>query len=171
MPRSMVDQPVFNQVSSQIQKTAVSLTFGRAVDDFVLVRRVLQNTFWTEHLSVLDTVEFDLLLWMAWAHLDLTFRHGASSHSWVGRRCHGQACQHLVVHWQIVRVDLVVAFVVGTLNHSVLGELTDTLGAERVTAGEWCWFFLSVIVRLEANSALEDWLHHLFVAWKTAIIN
>jgi len=46
------------------------LTFGRAIDDLVLLLGVLENTLGTEHLLVVRTVEFDLLLWMLLAILD-----------------------------------------------------------------------------------------------------
>jgi hypothetical protein len=44
----------------------------------------------------------------------------------------------------------------------VLVQLPYALKAERVTARQWNWFFIVMIVRLEANATLEN-LIHLFL--------
>ena len=38
----------------------------------------------------------------------------------------------------------------------MLGQLTDTLGTERVATRERSWLLLVVIVRLEADATLKD---------------
>lgn len=52
------------------------------------------------------------------------------------------------------------ALVIGALNDAVLGQLTDTFTAEGMTAREGSRFFIVVIVRLKADSALENGLRH-----------
>ena len=129
----------------------------------MLLLSVLQDALGTEHVSVLDTVELDFLLGVGLAVLDLALGHLAVLHGRIRRRCHGQARQHLVVYWQVVGVDLVTAFVVWALDHSVLWQLTDALRAEGVAARERGWFLLIVVVRLETDAALEDGLHHFIL--------
>ena len=99
----------------------------------MLLLRVLQDALGAEHVSVLHAVEFDLLLRVSIAVLDLTLGHLTGAQGWIGRCGHGQSRQNLVVHGQVVWVHLVVRFVVWALNHAVLGQLADTLTAERVT--------------------------------------
>lgn len=93
----------------------------------MLLLRVLEDALRAEHVSVLHAVELDFLAWMALTVLDLALRHLARRHRWIGRRCHRQACQHLVVHRQVVWGNLVRTFVVWALDHSVLGEFANTL--------------------------------------------
>ena len=126
--RSMQGQIVFNcNFFSLKAKVLVCLTFGGAVDDLVLLLCVLQDALGAEHVSVLHAVELYFLAGMADTILDLALGHLARRHGWVGRRRHGQTCQHLVVYGQVVRGNLVRTLVVRALDDSVLGEFADTL--------------------------------------------
>ena len=49
-----------------------------------------------------------------------------------------------------------VALVVGTLNHAVLGQFTDALRAEGVAARQGRWLLVIVVVWLETDAALKD---------------
>jgi hypothetical protein len=106
------------------------LTFGRTVDDLVLLLRVLEDALRAEHVPVLHAVELDLFRRVRHAVLDLRFRHLASGHCGVGGRGHGEAGEDLVVDGQVVWSNLMITLVVGALNDSVLGEFADALGAE-----------------------------------------
>ena len=46
--------------------------------------------------------------------------------------------------------------VVGALDHTVLGQFTDTLGTEGVAAGKRRRLLIIMIIRLEANAAFEN---------------
>ena len=106
------------------------------------------------------TVELDLFGGMGLAVLDLTLGHLASAEGRVSCCGHRQAGQDLVVDGQIIRVDLMCALVVGTLDDAVLGQLTDAFTAERMTTREGRGFFIVVIVRLKADAALENGFRH-----------
>ena len=93
----------------------------------MLLLGVFEDALRAEHVSVLHAVKLDFLAGVADTVLDLALGHLARRHRWIGRRCHWQPCQHLVVHWQVVRRDLVRTFVVRALDDSVLGELANTL--------------------------------------------
>ena len=122
----------------------------------MLLLGVLQDALAAEHVTILHAVELDLLLGMGLAVLDLALGHLAGAQGRVRCRGHGQASEHLVVHWQVVRVDLVARLVVGALDHAMLGQLTDALRTERVTTGQRSRLLLIVIVRLEADATLKD---------------
>ena len=79
------------------------LTFGRTVDDLVLLLGVLEDALRAEHVAVLLAVELDLLLRVLRAVLDLALGHLARRQRRVRRRRHRQPRQHLIVHPQIVR--------------------------------------------------------------------
>ena len=120
---------------------------------------MLEDALRAEHVTVLHAVEFDLFGGVLGAVLDLGLGHLARAERRVSRSCHGQPGQHLVVDGQIVRVDLMCALVIRTLDYSVLGELADTFTAERVTAWQRRWLLVIVIVRLKADAALENGIH------------
>jgi len=149
-----------NQKVSRPWACPFELTFRRAIYDFVFLRSMLQDALWAEHVTILRAIELDLLAGMGGTVLNLTLSHWAGAEGWVGRSGHGQTGQHLVVDRQIVRVDLMCALVIGALNDAVLGQLTDTFTAEGMTAREGSRFFIVVIVRLKADSALENGLRH-----------
>ena len=125
----------------------------------MLLLCVLEDALGAEHFAVLHAVKLDFLLRVRLAVLDLRLRHLARLQSWVRRGCHRQPGQDLVVHRQVVRANLVRAFVVGTGNHAVLGEFADALIAEGVAAGQGDGLLLVVVVRLEADAAFEDGVH------------
>ena len=102
-------------------------TFGRAVDDLVLLLSVLEDTLGAEHVTVLHAVELDLLRGVAHAVLDLALVHRRGLLLRVRCRGHGQPSQHLVVHRKLVACYLMRALVVRALDDSVLGEFPDTL--------------------------------------------
>ena len=135
------------------------LTFWRAVDDLVLLLSVLQNAFRTEHVPVLQAVELNLLRGVLSTKLNLAFRHLTGQHGRVGRSRHWKSRKHLVVDWQVVGSYLMVAFVVRTLNHSVLGEFTNALRTERVTTRKRSRLLFVMVVRFEADSTLKDRIH------------
>ena len=109
---------------------------------------MLQDALRTEHVSVLHAVEFDLFGGVLGAVLDLGLGHLARAERRIGRGCHGQPGQHLVVDGQIVRVDLMCALVIRTLDNSVLGELADTFTAERVTAWKRRWLLILSLIHI-----------------------
>ncbi len=93
----------------------------------MLLLCVLEDALGAEHVPVLHAVEFNFLLRMLHAHLDLTFRHLARGGGRVRRCCHGQACQNLVVHRQVVWCYLMSTLVIRALDDTVLGKFVDTL--------------------------------------------
>ena len=123
---------------------------------------MLQDALRAEHITVLHAIEFDLFGGVLGAVLDLRLGHLARAERRIGRGCHGQAGKHLVVDGQIVRIYLMSALVIGTLDNSVLGKLTDTFTAERVTAWQRRWFLIVVIVGLKTDAALENGIHLCF---------
>ena len=137
------------------------LTFRRAIDNCVLLLRMLQDALRAEHVAVLHAIELDLFLRMLDAHLDLAFRHCRLRGGWVGRCRHGKTRQNLIVHRQVVWRDLMCAFVVRTLDYAVLGQLSDALGTEWMSAGERRGLFVVVIVRLETDAAFKDRIHFI----------
>jgi len=88
---------------------------------------MLQDALRAKHVAVLHAIELDLFLWMLDAHLDLAFRHCRLRGGRVGSRGHGKSRQNLIVHRQVVWRNLMCAFVVRTLDYSVLGQLSDAL--------------------------------------------
>ena len=106
------------------------LTFRRTVDDLVLLLGVLEDALGAEHVAVLHAVELHFFRRVRHAVLDLRFCHLASGHGRIGGGGHGKAGEDLVVDREVVGSNLVIAFVVWTLNHSVLGEFADALGTE-----------------------------------------
>ena len=68
----------------------------------MLLLRVLEDALGTEHLLVVQTVELYFLRWMLLAELYGSMLQGGGRVRWVGCGGHGQACEHLVVHWQVV---------------------------------------------------------------------
>ena len=93
---------------------------------------------------------------MGRAILDLGLGHGRRRQGWIGSGSHRQTSQHLVIDWQVIRVYLVRALVVGALDYAVLGQFTDALAAEGVPAGERRRLLIVMIIRLEANAAFEN---------------
>ena len=120
---------------------------------------MLEDAFGAEHLSVLDTVELDLLRWMGLTVLDLTLGHLAGAKGRVRGGGHWQTSQNLVVDGQAIWVDLMRALIVGALDRTVLRQLPYALGAERVAAREGSRLLVVVIVRLEADAALKYRFH------------
>ena len=127
----------------------------------MLLLRVLEDALGAEHFPVLHAVELDLLLRMLHTHLNLTFRHLARRRCRVGCRCHWQSCQNLIVHWQVVRCNLMSALIIWALNYTVLGKFVDTLRAEGVTTGERHGLLFIVVVGLEADAAFKDRIHYI----------
>ena len=117
---------------------------------------MLQDALGTEHLPVLHTIELDLFGGMLGAVLDLRLGHLTRAQSWIGCGGHGQPGQHLIIHWQVVRGNLMRALVVRALDHAVLGKFANAFATERVTAGQRCGFLVIVVVGLKANAALEN---------------
>ena len=104
----------------------------------MLLLRVLQDAFRAEHLPVLQAVELDFLCRVLLAVHDLCLLDGLASGRRLSRAIcslHGQTRQDLVVDGQVVGVDLMAAFVVGALDHAVLGQLAGALSTKCVTAG------------------------------------
>ena len=93
---------------------------------------------------------------MGRAILDLGLGHGRCGQGWIGCGSHWQTSQHLVIDWQVIRVYLVRALVVGALDYAVLGQFTDALAAEGVPAGERRRLLIVMIIRLEADAAFEN---------------
>ena len=122
----------------------------------MLLLGVLEDTFGAEVLSAHHAVELNLLLRMLAAVHDLGLRNRALRGGRIILGCHRQTRQNLVIHRQVVWIDLMVALVVGALDHAVLGELSHAIAAERVSAGQRHRLLIVVIVRLEADAALED---------------
>ena len=123
------------KVCSSIAVASKLLTLGRAIDDLVLLLRVLEDAFGAEVLPAHHAVELDLLLWMLAAVHDLRLGNRTLRGGLRILGSHRQTRQNLVIHWQVVRIDLVIAFVVGALDHAVLGEFPHAVAAERVSAG------------------------------------
>ena len=98
---------------------------------------VLKHALRAEHLPALDAVELDLLLRMRRAHhyLRLRVRFTCSR----SLRCargglEGQAGKYLVIDGEVLRADLMLAFVVGALDHAVLGQFAHAVKTEGVAA-------------------------------------
>ena len=117
----------FELIVSRLAALVDVLTFGRAIDDFVLLLSMFQDAFRAEHVSVLHAVKLDLLAGVGLAELDLTFAHLTRLQGRVSRRGHWQPSQHLIVYGEVVRAYLMRRFVVGTLDHAVLGQLARAL--------------------------------------------
>ena len=87
---------------------------------------MFQNALGAEHIAVLHAIKFDLLGWMRLTELDHAFGHlAAISKGRVRRGGHWQPSQNLVVDGQVVRANLMRRLIVWTLDHAVLGELSD----------------------------------------------
>ena len=151
-------------------KSLPKLTFRWAIDDCMLLLRVLEDALGAEHVSVLHAVKFYFFLRMLHAHLNLTFRHLARWGCWVGRSRHGQTRQNLVVHRKVVWCNLMSTLVIRALDNAVLGKFVDTLWAKGVTTGEWHWLFFIVVVSLEADAAFKDRIHYFVCLILSALI-
>ena len=140
------------------QQSRKLLTLGGAVDDFVLLLRMLEDALGAKMFPARHAVELYLLLRMLPAVHDL----GLWNRAIVGLgvlRGHRKARQNLVVHRQVVWADLMRAFVVWALDHAVLGKFARALATEGVTAGQRHRLFVIVVVRLEADAALKYRIH------------
>ena len=114
--------------SLQIQNCAL-LTFGRAIDDIVLLGGMLQDTLRAEHLFIILAIELHFFGWMLLAELQGSSM-GMGLHTIcliIGSCSHRQTSQNLVVHREIVYRDLMASFVVGTLDGPLLRQLFHTL--------------------------------------------
>ena len=83
-----------------VEQNGGLLTFGRTVDDLMLLLGVFEDTLGAEHFLVVQAVELYLLGGVLLAELNGSLLNDHLL--WIGGRCHGQTSQHLVVHWQIV---------------------------------------------------------------------
>lgn len=124
------------KVSFCFEKTGAveGLTFWRAVYNFVFLLGMLQNALGTEHVSVLCAIKLDFLCGVLRTVLNLAFCHLRCRHCGVRGRCHGKSRKNLVVDGQVIGSYIMVAFVIWTLDHTVLGELANTFRTEGVTA-------------------------------------
>ena len=129
----------------------------------MLLLGMFQNALCAEHVAVLHAIKLYLLGRMRLAELDLAFCHLTATEGWVSRRSHRQTGQHLVVHRQVVRANLMRGLIVRALDHAVLGELAHAFRAERVAAGQRRGLLIVVIVRLETDAALKDRFTHFVV--------
>jgi len=119
---------------------------------------MLQDTFRTEHLLISVAVELHFLRSVRLAVLysaDFNWRRGLRL--LVG--LHRESCQHLVVDWQVVRLNLVGRLVVRAQDYTVLRKFPATLEAEGVATGQRQRLLVDVIVGLEADAAFEDRFH------------
>ena len=140
------------------QQSRKLLTLGGAVDDFVLLLRVLEDALGAEVLPAHHAVELYLLLRMLPAVHDLGLWDLARVG--LGVLCgHRKARQNLVIHWQVVWADLMITLVIWALDHAVLGKFARALATEGVTAGQRHGLFVVVVVRLEADAALKYRIH------------
>ena len=117
---------------------------------------MLQDALGAEHLPVLHTVELHLFGGVLSAVLNLRLGHLTCAQRWIGCRGHGQSGQHLIIHWQVVRCNLMRALVIRTLDHAVLGKFAYAFAAERVATGQRYGFLIVMVVGLKANAALEN---------------
>ena len=101
----------------------------------MLLLGVLEDTFGAEVLSAHHAVEFHLLLWMLTAVHDLGLRNRPLRGGLRSLGSHRQTRQNLVIDRQVVWIDLMIALVVGALDHAVLRELSHAVVAERVSTG------------------------------------
>lgn len=51
------------------------LTFGRTINNLVLLIGMFENTLGTEHVLVIETVEFNFFAWMLLAELNSALFH------------------------------------------------------------------------------------------------
>jgi hypothetical protein len=131
--------------------------------------RVLQDALGAEELLVILAEELNLLGSVCAAVTDAGLYTGLASVLCGGcslnlSLCwqHGETSKYLIINWQVLGENLMVALIVGTLDYLVLGHLLAALEAEGVTTWQRQGFLILVVVGLEANTTLENRIHSLF---------